>query len=39
MPEPVYTLVDQKVLVTLHLLMFNGRLAAQKATSEQRIEF
>lgn len=37
--EPVSTMVDQKVLVTVNLLMFNGRLVSQAAKSEQKLGF
>ena len=37
--EPVYTLAAQKSMVTLSLLMFNDRLAAQKAKVENRLDY
>lgn len=35
--EPVYTLVDEKIVVTLHLLFRNGQLVYQVARSRQVI--
>ena len=37
--EPVYLLADQKVLVTLKLLILDGRLSVHSANKEQRIGF
>ena len=37
--EPFYTMANQKLVVTLRLLIYNGRLVAHTAKSEQRIEF
>jgi len=34
-PEPVYTMVDHKLLVTLRLVMLNGRLVSQTVKNEQ----
>ena len=37
--EPFYTMANQKLVVTLRLLIYNGRLVAHTAKSEQRLEF
>jgi hypothetical protein len=36
---PDYLVAQRKLLVTLRLLMVNGQLAAQAASSEERLEF
>lgn len=38
-PDQVYTVVDRKLLVTLHLLMFNGRLTAMKTQSKEILDY
>ena len=37
--EPQYSLEEQKTVVTLNLLMFNGQLAAQTTQTEQSNEY
>jgi outer membrane protein assembly factor BamE (lipoprotein component of BamABCDE complex) len=38
-PEPVYTLKEDKAVITLSLLMFNHHLAAQKAKVENSSDY
>ena len=38
-PEPVYTLKEEKAMITLSLLMFNGQLEAQKARVEEGADY
>lgn len=37
--EPVYGTAEKKEIVTLHLLLFNGRLAAQKTGIARRLDY